>query len=282
MARPLRIEYEGALHHVMARGNDRAPIFLDDDDRQAFLDNLGRVTERFEWRIWAWCLMDNHYHLLVETLNPTLSKGMRQVNGVYTQAFNRRHGRVGHVLQGRYKSILVEKDSYLLELSRYVVLNPVSAGLVEKAEDWAWSSYRSVMGKNKAPAWLAVEDTLSLFHAQTGPARRAYARFVQAGIESDSPMIDIKRQSLLGSDAFVEKMAEKMSSETISQEVPKKARPAPSLPAIVRGTADRDEAIQTAYQTGAYTLSEIGTHFNLHLSTVSRIARSVRNARNKT
>ena len=151
MARPLRIEFEGALYHVMARGNARADIFLDDEDRQAFVDNLGRVCRRFDWRIWAWCQMSNHYHLLVETLRPTLSKGMREVNGVYTQGFNVRHGRVGHVLQGRYKSVLVEKDTHLVELSRYVVLNPVRAGMTETAGDWPWSGYRAVMGKAAAP-----------------------------------------------------------------------------------------------------------------------------------
>ena len=165
MARPLRLEFEGALYHVMSRGNAREDIFLDDGDRTAFLANLGRVAERFDWRLWAWCLMGNHYHLLVETLRPTLSRGMRQVNGIYTQAFNRRHGRVGHVLQGRYKAVLVDKDSYLLEVSRYVALNPVRAGLVAAAGEWPWSSYRTVMGKAAAPDWLVVEDLLRLFHA---------------------------------------------------------------------------------------------------------------------
>jgi putative transposase len=138
MARPLRIEFEGALYHVMARGNAWVEIFVDDADRQLFLDNLGGVCGRYGWCIWAWCLMSNHYHLLIETLEPTLSKGMREVNGVYTQAFNRRHGRSGHVLQGRFKSPLVEKDNYLLELSRYVVLNPARAGMVETAANCSW------------------------------------------------------------------------------------------------------------------------------------------------
>lgn len=127
MSRPLRLEFAGVLYHVVARGNARAAIFLDDEHRQAFCLGLSRVCARFEWRLWSYCLMDNHYHLLIETLQPTLSRGMREVNGVYTQGFNRRHGRVGHVLQGRYKAVLVDQDSYLLELSRYLVLNPVRA-----------------------------------------------------------------------------------------------------------------------------------------------------------
>jgi len=115
MSRPLRIEFSGALYHVMARGNAREAIFQDDEDRQVFCSGLARACERFEWRLWAYCLMDNHYHLLIETLKPTLSRGMREVNGVYTQAFNRHHRRAGHVLQGRYKAVLVDKDSYLAE-----------------------------------------------------------------------------------------------------------------------------------------------------------------------
>ena len=119
----------------MARGAACQAIFLNDADRLKSIDNLGKVANRFDWVVWAWCLMDNHYHLLIQTRQPTLSKGMREVNGVYTQSFNRRHGRVGHVLQGRYKAILIDQDSYLLELSRYVVLNPVRAGLVKHAAE---------------------------------------------------------------------------------------------------------------------------------------------------
>ncbi len=165
----------------MARGNAREAIYLDDGDRQSFLDSLVRACERFDWALWAYCLMDNHYHLLVETRRPTLSRGMREVNGVYTQGFNRRHRRGGHVLQGRFKAILVDRDSYLLEVSRYIVLNPVQAGMCDSAADWPWSSYPAVMGKAAALPSLQVDATLALFGTQTGPARRAYARFVAEG-----------------------------------------------------------------------------------------------------
>src|SRR4030042_5793823 len=129
MARPLRIEFPGAVYHVTSRGNARQTIFIDDEDRGGFLDLLSIVVERFNWICHAYCLMGNHYHLLIETPDGNLSKGMRELNGIYTQHFNRRHGRVGHVFQGRFKAILVEKDSYLLELCRYIVLNPVRAGI---------------------------------------------------------------------------------------------------------------------------------------------------------
>ena len=132
MARPLRIEFAGALYHVTSRGDRREDIYLDDGDRQLFLEVLEAVCERFNWEVHAYCLMSNHYHLLVETPDGNLSRGMRHLNGVYTQRFNRRHKKVGHVFQGRYKAILVQKENYLLELSRYIVLNPVRAGMVRE------------------------------------------------------------------------------------------------------------------------------------------------------
>ena len=150
MARPLRIEFAGALYHVTARGNARQDIYEDDDDRRIFLKYLARVCDRHEWLCHAYCLMPNHYHLLVETGKPTLSKGMMYLNGVYTQYYNRQHARVGHLFQGRFKAVLVEKDAYLLELSRYIVLNPVR-GVAKLAKGWLWSSYRATAGLAPSP-----------------------------------------------------------------------------------------------------------------------------------
>ncbi len=154
MSRPLRIEFPGALYHVTARGNRREAIYEDDKDRRLFLDGLGDVVDRFNWLCHAHCLMTNHYHLVVETPDGNLAKGMRQLNGVYTQTINRRHGRSGHVFQGRYTAVLVDADAHLLELARYVVLNPVRAGMVGDPGKWKWSSYRATAGKAKPPPWL--------------------------------------------------------------------------------------------------------------------------------
>ena len=143
MARPLRLEFAGAIYHLTARGNRREDIFEDNVDREVFLSVLEKVCDTYNWVCHAYCLMSNHYHLLIETPDGNLSKGMRQLNGVYTQAHNRKHGRSGHVFQGRYKAIVVEKEAYLLELCRYIVLNPVRAGMVRSAKDWPWSSYRA-------------------------------------------------------------------------------------------------------------------------------------------
>ena len=168
MARPLRIEYEGALYHVTSRGNAGQDIFLGDTNRARFLDVLAQVVERFQWVCHAYCLMTSHYHLLVETPDANLSRGMQYLNSVYTQAFNRHHGRAGHVLQGRFKSILVEKEGHLLELARYVVLNPVRAKMVRSARDWPWSSYRATAGMAEVPRFLTVSWILSHLQIKSG------------------------------------------------------------------------------------------------------------------
>src|SRR3990172_3746573 len=168
MARPLRIVFPGAIYHVTSRGNARAAIFKEDADRELFLEVLQQVVERFNWLCHAYCLMDNHYHLMIETPDGNLTGGMRQLNGVYTQRFNRRHRRVGHVFQGRFRAILVDRDSYLLELCRYVVLNPVRARMVKRVRDYRWSSYRACAGIGKAPAFLTCDWLWSQFGPHTG------------------------------------------------------------------------------------------------------------------
>ena len=178
MARPLRLEFPGALYHVTSRGNAQQAIFLDDDDRTSFLEELIRTIQRFHWICYGYCLMDNHYHLILETPEANLSRGMRQLNGIYTQRHNHRHTRVGHVFQGRYKAILVERDSHLLELARYVVLNPVRAGLCATAEAHPWSSYCATAGLTDCPTWLAAERLLEHFGTHRAQTLPAYQQFV--------------------------------------------------------------------------------------------------------
>jgi REP element-mobilizing transposase RayT len=173
MARPLRIEFAGALYHVTSRGDGQDKIFLGDKDRDLWLNILGHICERFNWVVHAYCQMGNHYHILIETPDGNLSKGMRQLNGVYTQRFNRIHHRVGHVFQGRYKAILVQKDAYLLELSRYIVLNPVRAHRVRSARDWPWSNYRATAGMTAAPKWLETDWILAAFAERKKEAQTA-------------------------------------------------------------------------------------------------------------
>ena len=181
MSRPLRLEFCGALYHVTSRGDRREDIYDDDEDRERFLEILGGVVSDFNWVCHAYCLMDNHYHLLIATPDGNLAKGMRQLNGVYTQASNRRHRRGGHLFQGRYKAILVDEDAYLLEVARYVVLNPLRAGMVSAVEAWPWSSYLAMLGEAPRPEWLTVDAVLGQFGKRRATAREKYARFVAEG-----------------------------------------------------------------------------------------------------
>ncbi len=194
----MRIEYPGAVYHVTARGNARMPVFENNGDRASFLDLIEEAVERFNWRCYAYCLMDNHYHLLVETVAGNLSVGMRHSNGVYTQRFNRGHHRVGHLFQGRFKSIMVDRDAYLLELCRYIVLNPVRAGMVERPEDYVWSSYRATAGVSREAVFLASDWILSQFAAKKGTARKRYMEFVRAGIGGRQVWAELKAQCILG------------------------------------------------------------------------------------
>jgi putative transposase len=181
MARPLRIELAGGVYHVTARGDGREAIYLNDADREVWLEVLAQVCERFNWVCHAGCQMTNHYHILVETPEANLAQGMRQLNGSYTQRFNHVHARVGHVFQGRYKAILVERDSYLLELARYVVLNPLRANVVDRLEIWPWSSYLATCGQVESPHWLQTDWVLGQFGHMRSQATVQYVSFVHQG-----------------------------------------------------------------------------------------------------
>lgn len=278
MTRPLRIEFPGAIYHVTSRGNARAPIFLDDSDRHLFLETLGQVVERFNWLCHGYCLMDNHYHLMVETPEGNLAAGMRQLNGVYTQRFNRRHRRVGHLFQGRFKAILVDRDSYLLELCRYVVLNPVRARVVKRAGDYRWSSYRATAGRIKRPAFLSCDWVLSQFGQTKALAQRAYRDFVSAGARGESPWIGLRGQIILGSDVFMARVQPLLSGKEALKEIPRVQRfvNRPDLAiALARGRLgtkpQRDRAIKVAHLKYGYSLAEIGGYLDLHYTTVSKV-----------
>ncbi len=209
--------------------------------------------------------MDNHYHFLVETPLPNLARGMRQLNGIYTQRFNRRHGHVGHLFQGRYHAILVEKDSYLRELARYVVLNPVRARLVKRPEQWRWSSYRAIAGMDAAPPWLATDWLLGQFARRRKNAQGAYVRFVADGLKAPSIWGALRGQIFLGREGFVARMQQAVTGQADLSEIPRaQRRPTRSLAAIAHDATDTHEAMATAYASGAYSLSEIGRFFGKH------------------
>jgi putative transposase len=284
MARPLRIEFPGALYHVTSRGNARAKVFTDESDYRMFLDILGFVVKRFNWLCHAYCLMGNHYHLLVETPDANLSRGMRQLNGIYTQKFNWKRHKAGHLFQGRFKAILVDRDEYLLELARYMMLNPVRAGLVEAPDDYTWSSYRAVVGQAAKPEFLTTEGLLARFGGENKRALRRFADFVKAGMKiKKSPWVDLKGQIYLGDESFVKMALEHISEDMdILREVPKGQRYAnrPELSQVFAGEGKRDKqkrnkAIYTAYTDWGYKLQEIGDFLQLHYASISRIVTAI-------
>lgn len=283
MTRPLRIEFPGAVYHVTSRGDRREPIFEDDADRQAFVGIVALALNRFDACALAFCLMGNHYHLVLHTRQANLSALMRQINGVYTQAYNRRHAKVGHLFQGRFKAILVDRDAYLLEVCRYVDLNPVRAAIVADPAQWPWSSYRAHTGLTAAPSWLdtsAVYAYLLGYDAMSehdrALAARRYATLVAQGKDVRLWDVALKGQIYLGDTAFMTRMQTLLAPEQASAvDVPSVQRRSwPKNLAHFFNNHPRNEAIALAHATGGYTMSAIAKEAGLSVSRVSRIVRA--------
>ena len=276
MVRSLRISYSGALYHITSRGNAQENIYLSDSDREVFLSVLSEVYNKFNWHFHAYCLMSNHYHLLVETSRPNISKGMQHLNSVYTQRFNRIHHRVGHVLQGRFKSILVEKESYLLELARYIVLNLVRAHMVSSPSEWRWSSYLATAGEITTPVWLNTDWLLSMFSHCKKTSMSQYQKFVSDAYLDYSPWNDLKQQIYLGSEQFIAKAQSNISSCQNFGEFPSSQYNSvvSSIKDYEQRSISRNDAIKLAYASGGYNMQELGNYFGLHYSRISRIINS--------
>jgi len=289
MARPLRIEYDGAVYHITSRGNAKKPIYKEDEDRRIFLDVLHRANTRYNWLCHAYCLMNNHYHLIIETPDGNLSHGMRQLNGVYTQLFNRRHNRVGHIFQGRYKAILIQKESHLLEVSRYVVLNPVRAKAVKDPEEWKWSSYRGTAGKERPHPCLTKDWILGQFGSKRRQSEKKYSEFVMAGIGEEKIWKDVKGQSILGEDEFIKRFLNHVKGYEEVKEIPKNQRYIGrlGLAELLKGTKGRKEIsrkAKEAVERYGYSQKEVADYLRIHYSSVSRMVNKgiLDYARNKT
>jgi REP element-mobilizing transposase RayT len=290
MARPLRIEFPGAVYHITSRGDRREDIFADEEDRQALLQALGQALARFDAQLLAYCLMSNHYHFVLHTRKANLSLLMRHVNGVYTQTYNRRHGKVGHLFQGRFKAILVDRDAYLLEVCRYVDLNPVRARVVRKPGAWAWSSYRAHIGRAPAPVWLDTEGLHGylLGHVPRGAAdrRRAaqrYAELVAAVPDASLWESSLRQQIYLGNEAFVERMqARAEPRNTTDRDIPKAQRSqARTLAQWLKSTRGREEALYRAHTESGLTMSAMAAELGLSVSRVSRLIARAEQAKGK-
>jgi putative transposase len=253
---------------VISRGNARGLVFVDDQDRRTFVELLARAVDRFGLVIYAYCLMSNHYHLVVETPRGNLSAAMRHLNGCYAQYFNRRQARCGHVFQARFRSILVETDSYLLVLCRYVVANPVRAGLCERLDEWPWSSYRATVGINAGEAFLAADRLLARFASARARARARYRSFVSEGLmEPLEPEVVGER---LGTGRF---LRDRFGCDVLP-EIPR-VQVEPLPPTLQELFAGVDTTpIATAYRLHGYTMREIAEYLGCHYSTVSRKLRA--------
>jgi putative transposase len=289
MARPLRIEYPGAFYHITSRGNEHKDIFKSKRDREKFLSYLESASQRYRAVIHIYCLMNNHYHLLMETPSGNLSQIMRHINGAYTTYFNIKHQRSGHLLQSRYRAILVDMDEYAQEVSRYIHLNPVRAGIMDRPEKYLWSSYPYYIGQKKAPEWLATNHILNYFGKNVSRARKRYQHFADAmvGQEYGSPLERVVSSTVLGSANFVEKIKEKyLRNRKIHRDLP-------ALRALSERVAieDIEKQVKTVFgedqvsskkvslylchKYSGKKLKEIGEYFGVGESGVSQASRRI-------
>jgi len=283
MSRPLRIEFPDAIYHVTARVDRREPIYRDDTDRRMHIGVIAHAMDRFDAQVLAYCQMGNHFHLVLHTRAANLSRLMRHVNGVYTQAFNRRHGLVGHLFQGRFKAILVDRDAYLLALCRYVERNPVAAGLMARVGDWPWSSYRAHIGQAPTPDWL---DTAGLHGyllgrpvARTRDSTQAAARYAEL-VEQAQPQDAtfwqqaLQGQVFLGDAAFVESMQAHADPKRLSaRAIPRSQRSAPATwpQFLAASRGQRNPALCAAYRSGQFTMTALAEATGLSVTHVSRL-----------
>lgn len=220
MARPLRIEFPEAIYHITARGNERKSIFLDDKDYVKFLVYLSDSVKVFRLKIFGYVLMPNHYHLVLQTVDANLSRVMHQLNTAYTVYFNRKYSRVGHLFQGRYKALLIQKNPYLLEVSRYVHLNAVRARLINDPYQYRWCSYQYYVGRGKIPEWLDTNFIIEMLSKNTKKQKHIYKEFVEGGIfESRNPFDKVYAQTILGDEDFIDKVMDRLDLEK-NQEIP--------------------------------------------------------------
>jgi REP element-mobilizing transposase RayT len=287
MARPLRIEYPGAFYHVTSRGNERRDIYKSQKDREKFLSYLESAVVRYGAVIHGYCLMSNHYHLLLETPAGNLSRIMRHINGAYTTYFNVKRKRAGHLFQGRYKAILVEADEYAAELSRYIHLNPVRATMVARPDEHPWSSYRFYIGQSRAPEWLKTDFILDYFGEDNATAHKRYRAFVEDLLsrEYESPLQGVVASTVLGSPEFVAEVTEwDHGKHRDERNVPalKQLTQRPSLDDIVAKVATaglndeklfRNLSIYCCQKYSGAKLKEIGERFGISDAAISQASR---------
>jgi REP element-mobilizing transposase RayT len=287
MARPLRIAYPGAYYHITARGNEQKDVFKSRRDREKFLEYLSSATQRYGAVIHVYCLMTNHYHLLLETPEGNMSQIMRHINGAYTTYFNVKRKRAGHLFQGRFKAILIEADAYAAELSRYIHLNPVRAGIVKKPEDYSWSSYRSFIGQSPSADWLKTDFILGCFGKIESEAGARYRFFVDEmlGKAYESPLQKAKGAAVLGTADFIETVTAKhIGRRGPEREVPalRQLSARPSVEEILRlvdaafgpnKRLARQAGMYLCHRFSGMKVREIGERFTVGSSAITEASR---------
>ncbi len=279
MTRPLRIEFPGAFYHVTSRGNKRQNIFTNHEDRNTFVNVLARTIKTYNWKCYAFCLMDNHYHILLQTPNGDLSTGMRDLNGIYTQLFNKKHHTTGHIFEGRYRAFVIEQGEYFCEVLRYTVLNPLRANMVKRPDDWPWSSYSATAYGRKMYPFVDQKFVLRLFSRTDGLARERYRAFVQDGVDKRSPFLNVRHGTLLGSDRFVMEIWNQYSDTEKEPEINLDERrlARPTLKELFEDTKTKEErniVINLARLRCAYSITDIAKHLQLNRATISNILRN--------
>jgi putative transposase len=275
MARPLRIQAPGLIYHVTSRGNAKMLIFLDDTERRKFLRLLGQTFKRQDVECYAYCLMSNHYHLVIKTLKANLSLTMQILNSAYAEWWNKRRRRVGHVLQGRFDSPVVQDGDYFLNACRYVVRNPVRAGLVAAPGEWPWSSYLATVGRRRPPAFLKSNLVLAAFHESSRAAAVGrYCAFVGAPDADSEPL---PTTSVIGDDDYIDQFSDWFVSA--SEEVPARERTTrPTLDSLFSGAvtrAQRNAQAIEATQFG-YSVPIIARYLDVDPSTIYKVVRAAR------
>ena len=276
MSRPPRIEFPGACYYVTGRALQGRKAFQDDRDYRAFEQVLDSVVSRFNWLLQSFVLLPDHYHLVIEVPDANLSKGMRQLNGVYTQHYNRRHSSEGPLFHGRFKSVLFEKAAFLLPICRHTALNPNRLQLVTRTEDYHQSSYGALIGERAMPDMLHPDDLYQQVAKKSDRGPKAFKRYVEAQGGFDSPLNERSHQVLLGTDAFVERMQSLLQNTAKAKQAPKQVGRRKSLKVIFRGVSqmtrlERNQRMRLAHLEYGYTLAEIGQHLGLHYTTVSKV-----------
>jgi REP-associated tyrosine transposase len=299
MGRAWRIEYEGALYHILSRGNEQKDIFYDDQDRLLFLTTIGEMSERFEIDVFAYVLMGNHYHMLLKTNRANLSKSMQWLGVTYTRRFNLRHFRSGHLFQGRFKSIIVQNDAYLMRLSCYIHRNPLRSGIVKRLADYRWSSYKAYAYGDKAPEWLITKQIFSQFKGMD--KYKAYREKVQRYAKEEKKLLeDLRCGMIIGSEKFVDKIRNTYLPQKPHREIPQQLDLARDIDPVVRlkeaakildcdldhfrrvsritksERDDRNLLVFSIWKTGILTNDEIGNLFGMTYSSVSHIVKTVR------